>query len=112
MIFTSICQIISILRTSHIHGFLYTEKKNHEGETHTLAAQSMHQRWLLSVSITMPAEATEEYRIALMSLLSQLSTLETFSNDFFGLLCFLFTEIHIPSIYRSRLPCDLASGSQ
>lgn len=38
----------------------------------------------LSVSLTMPAKATEEYRIALMSLLSQLSELERLGNDFFG----------------------------
>jgi hypothetical protein len=39
---------------------------------------------LLCVSLTMPAKATEEYRIALMSLLSQLSELERLGNDFFG----------------------------
>jgi hypothetical protein len=31
----------------------------------------------------MPAKATEEYRVALMSLLSQLSELERLGNEFF-----------------------------
>lgn len=34
-------------------------------------------------TIAMPVKATEEYRIALMSLLSQLSELERLGNDFF-----------------------------
>jgi hypothetical protein len=39
---------------------------------------------LTALPLPMPPKATEEYRIALMSLLSQLSELERLGNDFFG----------------------------